>query len=348
MILTSARATCKQSASSAMTAALALPLVGGTATRTRTLSPCQSTISERCAPGWTRSVRLDATGADINARNGSGIVLPTAQLIRAAVKGARMEYSSIALEVENQVATLQLNRPDALNALSPELLSEFSHAVATVGRDESLKALVVRGSGRGFCAGADLLFFDRVFDNLAQLPDYVRDLNGAFFALEALPIPTIAVVHGYALAGGMELMMACDMAIVAEDARIGDQHANFGLIPGGGSTQRLPRRVGMPRAMELLTTGRWLSGDEAVEWGLALRSTPAELLGSELESILAGLRTKSRTGLGLMKSLARSSQDVPLRDGVALEGATFTHLFSTSPHPREGIEAFKEKRQPEF
>ena len=259
-----------------------------------------------------------------------------------------MEYSNITLSTGDRVATIKLNRPDALNALSPELLREFAHATAVVGADHSVKALVVRGQGRGFCAGADLLYFDRVFDDLSLLPDYVSDLNGALFGLEDLPVPTIAVVHGYALAGGMELMMACDMAIVTADARIGDQHANFGLIPGGGSTQRLPRRVGMPRAMELLTTGRWLSGAEAVEWGLALRSAPAERLESELESLLDSLRAKSRTGLALMKSLARASQDVPLRDGVALEGATFTRLFATSPHPSEGIRAFKEKRQPEF
>ena len=259
-----------------------------------------------------------------------------------------MEYSNITLSVGDRIATLRLSRPDALNALNPDLLGEFSHAVAAVGNDSSVKAMVVRGEGRGFCAGADLLYFDRVFDDLSCLPDYVRDLNDAFFALEAMPIPTIAVVHGYALAGGMELMMACDMALVSDDARIGDQHANFGLIPGGGSTQRLPRRVGMPRAMELLTTGRWLTGKEAVEWGLALRSAPPEDLEGELETLLAGLRGKSRTGLSLMKNLARSSQDLPLKDGVALEGATFTHVFATSTHPREGIQAFKEKRQPEF
>ena len=259
-----------------------------------------------------------------------------------------MEYSNITLLTADRVATLGLNRPDALNALSPQLIAEFAHAVATVGDDQSVKALVVRGEGRGFCAGADLLYFDRVFDDLSLLPDYVRDLNEALFALESLPIPTIAAVHGYALAGGLELMMACDMAIVAEDARIGDQHANFGLIPGGGSTQRLPRRVGMPRAMELLTTGRWLSGAEAVDWGLALRAAPPEFLEAELEILLDGLRAKSRVGLALMKSLARRSQDLPLRDGVALEGATFTHLFATSTHPREGIQAFKKKRQPEF
>ena len=259
-----------------------------------------------------------------------------------------MEYRNIELATGDRTATLRLNRPDALNALSPELVAELRAAVAVVAADAGVKALVVRGAGRGFCAGADLLFFDRVFDEMALLPDYVTNLNEAMFALESLPIPTIAVVHGYALAGGLELMMACDMALVAEDARIGDQHANFGLIPGGGSSQRLPRRVGMPRAMELLTTGRWLSGREAVEWGLALRSVPAESLDDELKTLLAGLRGKSRTGLALMKSLARRSQDLPLREGVALESATFTHLFATSPHPRAGIQAFKEKRQPEF
>ena len=259
-----------------------------------------------------------------------------------------MQYNSIELAAADRVATITLNRPDALNALSPQMATELGHAAAAVAADESVKALVVRGAGRGFCAGADLLFFDRVFDDLALLPPYVSDLNDAFFALEALPVPTIALVHGYALAGGMELMMACDLAIVAEDARIGDQHANFGLIPGGGSSQRLPRRVGLPRAMELFTTGRWLSGAEAVDWGLALRAVPAASLDAELETLLSALRPKSRAGLARMKSLARASQHLPLRDGIALESATFTHHFATSPHPRAGIQAFKEKRQPEF
>ena len=259
-----------------------------------------------------------------------------------------MQYNSIELAAADRVAAITLNRPDALNALSPEMAAELIRALAAVASDQSVKALVIRGAGRGFCAGADLLFFDRALDDLSLLPPYVSDLNEAFFALETLPVPTIALVHGYALAGGMELMMACDMALVAEDARIGDQHANFGLIPGGGSSQRLPRRVGMPRAMELFTTGRWLSGAEAVAWGLANRAAPAAALDAELETLLSHLRPKSRTGLARMKSLARASQHLPLRDGVALESATFTHHFATSPHPRAGIQAFREKRQPEF
>ena len=259
-----------------------------------------------------------------------------------------MHYTNIILETADRVATIRLNRPDALNALNLELLAEFSDAVASVGRDESVKALVVRGEGRAFCAGADLLFFDTVFDEISLLPPYVKLLNDCFFQLEELPVPTIAVVHGFALAGGLELVLACDMVLAAEDARIGDQHANFGLMPGGGSTQRLPRRIGVQRAMELLTTGRWLSGREAVEWGLALRAVPGESLDDELEALLAQLRGKSRTGLGWIKSITRQGQDMPVRAGIDREGMAFVQYFATSPHPREGIDAFKEKRQPEF
>jgi enoyl-CoA hydratase/carnithine racemase len=259
-----------------------------------------------------------------------------------------VEYTNIKLEKDNAAATIRLNRPDALNALSMELLEEFSHAVSNIGQDESIKALVIRGEGRAFCAGADLLFFDSVREDLARLNPYVQRLNGCLFQLEELPIPTIALVHGFALAGGLELVLACDMAIAAANARLGDQHANFGLIPGGGSTQRLPRRIGMQRAMELLTTGRWLSGAEAADWGLVLRAVPADTLNEELEKLLASLRGKSRTGLGWTKSVTQRGKDLPLKDGVALEGSAFVQYFATSSHPWEGIKAFKEKRQPEF
>ncbi len=259
-----------------------------------------------------------------------------------------MEYTNIILDKDNRVATVRLNRPDALNALSPEVLAELSFAVADAGNDESIKALVVRGEGRAFCAGADLTYFQTTFDDPTLLPEYVAQLNDTLSQIEKLPIPAIALVHGFALAGGLELMMACDMAIVADDARLGDQHVNFGLMPGGGSTQRLPRRVGLQRAMELLTTGRWLSGAESVAWGLALRSVPSELLEEELEKLVEPLRTKSRAGLALIKSVTLRGMGMPLEDGVALENLAFTQYMTTSPHPAEGIRAFREKRQPEF
>ena len=259
-----------------------------------------------------------------------------------------MEYNNIKLETENSVATIRLNRPDALNALSPELLAEFSCAVAEVEKDEGIKALVVRGEGRAFCAGADLTYFEAAFNAPDQLGAFIARLNRGLFQLEELPVPVIALIHGFTLAGGLELMLACDMAIAAEDARIGDQHVNFGLMPGGGSTQRLPRRIGMQRSMEILTTGRWLSGTEAADWGLVLRAVPADQLDQHLEELLAPLRTKSRPGLGWIKSVAHRGWDLSLRDGVALESLAFVQYVATSPHPRDGVQAFKEKRQPEF
>ncbi len=259
-----------------------------------------------------------------------------------------MEYTNIKLEKENQVATIRLNRPDALNALSPELIAEFSSAVGEAGEDESIKALVVRGEGRAFCAGADLTYFQTTFGDPTLLPGYISQINDTFRQIEELPFPAIAVVHGFALAGGLELMMACDMALVAEDARVGDQHVNFGLMPGGGSTQRLPRRIGLQRAMELLTTGKWISGAEAADWGLALRAVPSESLDGELESIIGPLRTKSRGGLAMIKAVALRGMGLPIDDGIALESLAFTQYMTTSPHPAEGIKAFIEKRQPEF
>jgi len=259
-----------------------------------------------------------------------------------------VEYTNIKLEKENRVATIRLNRPDALNAFSPDLLTELSSAVAAAGNDESIKALVIRGEGRAFSAGADLTYFQKTFADTTLLPGFVAQIAGVTGQIESLPFPAIAVVHGFALAGGLELMMACDMTLVAEDARIGDQHVNFGLMPGGGSTQRLPRRVGLQRAMELLTTGKWITGAEAVEWGLALRSCPAEKLDDELETILAPLRTKSRAGLALIKEVTLRGMSLSMDDGVAMEARAFVGYMTTSPHPAEGIQAFVEKRQPEF
>ena len=199
-----------------------------------------------------------------------------------------------------------------------------------------------------FRLGPTLSTSRRHFARPDLLTPYLQQFNDCLFQLESLPVPVIAVVHGFALAGGLELMLACDMALAADDARIGDQHVNFGLMPGGGSTQRLPRRIGMQRAMDLLTTGRWLSGREAAEWGLVLRAVPSEDLPEELEKLLTPLRTKSRPGLGWIKSIALRGQSLPLREGVANEIMAFAQYVATSPHPSEGIQAFKEKRQPEF
>ena len=158
-----------------------------------------------------------------------------------------MEFTTIKLAVDGAVATLTLNRPDALNAMNPEMLAELNLAADEVEGHPDLKALVIRGEGRAFCAGADLRSLGQAFDDPPSLRRILEDVNAFYFRLEELTLPVIALVHGYALAGGLELMLACDIVLAAEDARIGDQHANYGLMPGGGSTQRLPRKLGPKR-----------------------------------------------------------------------------------------------------
>ena len=224
-----------------------------------------------------------------------------------------MEYDTIRLSTEGPVATLTLNRPDALNAVSPRMVEELTHAVSEVEARGEVKALVIRGEGRAFCAGADLNALQDAFDDYPRLAGFIEKVNAFLFRLEDLPLPTIAVVQGYALAGGLELMLACDMVIASEEARIGDQHANYGLAPGGGSTQRLPRKVGVQRAMEILLTGRWLSGKEAEGCGLVLRAVPAAQLEEELEKLLSGLRDKSRAGLACIKRATIKGQNMTLR-----------------------------------
>ena len=259
-----------------------------------------------------------------------------------------MEYRNISLAIEPPIATLTLDRPQALNSLSPHMLREMVHALQEVETTPGIKALTIRGNGRAFCTGADLDLIASSLNAPDRIKDYLTVLNGIIFKLEELPFPVVGVVHGFVLAGGLELMLGCDMVIAAEDARIGDQHANFGLMPGGGSTQRLPGRVGHQRAMEMLFTGRWLSGKEAVEWGLALRAVPPEQLDGELEGLLDQLRNKSDQGLARTKEMVRRGRQLSLKEGVAQEVDAFVQHTTTSPHPREGITAFKDKRQPVF
>jgi enoyl-CoA hydratase/carnithine racemase len=259
-----------------------------------------------------------------------------------------MGYQNILWEKKEGVGYLTLNRPHALNSLSPELVEEMGQVVEEVREDEGIKALVIRGAGRSFCSGADLKFISQAFQDLRLLTTYIERLNDVFIALEALPAATVAVVHGHCLAGGLELAMCCDFILAAEDARIGDQHINFALMPGGGNTQRLYRRLGHFRAMDLLLTGRWLSGREAQAWGLAYRAVPAAELDGALEELLSQLRPKSRQAIGAIKRAVRRGRDLPLREAIRAEEMTFLEYVASSDHAMRGVQAFLEKRTPQF
>jgi len=155
-----------------------------------------------------------------------------------------MEYKTIRLEKKEGVARITLNRPEKLNAINAQLISDLYSAIQDIERDDSVRVVVITGSGRAFSAGADLEEMQGLLDSPVQLERVLREWRRTFDSIDNLGKPVIAAINGMALAGGLELVMSCDIAIASQDARLGDQHANFGLIPGGGDTQRLPRAIG--------------------------------------------------------------------------------------------------------
>jgi enoyl-CoA hydratase/carnithine racemase len=243
---------------------------------------------------------------------------------------------SVNFRVDKRVAHVELNRPEALNSLDLTLLDELESALQKVTADVTVKALVLSGSGRAFCTGADLKTVIALLDEWPRYVQYLHRLTEVFRLLETLPVPTIARVHGYTLAGGLELVLCCDMAIAADDAQIGDQHANVGLIAGAGGIPRLIRRIGKQAALE------------AVQRGIVLRSVPPVELDSAIGELTDLLTGKSRTGLGYTKRVALAGEDVPLVTALNEERAALLEYFGSSPDPREGITAFLEKREPDF
>jgi enoyl-CoA hydratase/carnithine racemase len=245
---------------------------------------------------------------------------------------------------------LTLNRPNEMNSLTPDLLRAIASRLAEAAMDSNVTALVFTGAGRAFCAGADLKF-------LEALPSAERDHATAAFLAQATATftavanfqkPVIAAVNGIATAGGLELVLACDIVIAARAAKIGDGHANFGLLPGAGSSVRLPRRIGGARAKYLLFTGELFPAEALVQAGLVNEVVDGPELDARVNAVVSVLATKSPLGLARMKQMANYSLDnMPEAAGLALEQALGA-LHTTSYDRNEGIAAFKERRGPEF
>lgn len=256
-----------------------------------------------------------------------------------------MSYETIKLEVSEAVATLTFDQPKTLNALSPEVIGEFHKAISEVQRMDEVKVLILTGAGRAFVAGADI----QVLQGLDPLGAKQFALAGqwALFALEAMDIPVIACVNGFALGGGCEIAMACDFIYASEKAKLGQPEINLGLIPGFGGTQRLARLVGKGRAKELCMTGRIITAQEAFAMGLVTRVFPAETLMEETLKIAKTIAEKGLVSLGAVKHVIDNGFDVDLKNGCALEADAFSICFA-SPDQKEGTTAFLEKRPPEF
>ena len=253
-----------------------------------------------------------------------------------------MSYRTILLQSEDGVATLTLNRPQAMNAFNPQLIEEMTDAIDVVAADENVKALIIRGAGRAFSAGGDLKYIDEqgLFQDLGGHLRFLDSIKGLFNKIEVLPLPTIAVVTGYALAGGLELILVCDLAIATEDAVIGDQHSAYGVLPGGGSTVRLPRRIGQQRALELIYTGRRLTGKEAESYGLVLKAVPTDELDATVDAIVSLLRQRSRNLLTAIKSAVTTAVESPKELALEREQLLVTKFNAANSDSAEGAQAF--------
>ncbi len=256
-----------------------------------------------------------------------------------------MSYKTIKLDISDAIATLTFNRPDVLNALNPEVIGEFQTAIAEIQGNEAVKVLMLTGAGRAFIAGADI----KVLENLGPLgaKQFAQAGQWALFAMEAMDIPVIACVNGFALGGGCEIAMACDFIYSAESAKFGQPEINLGLIPGFGGTQRLCRLVGKTRAKELCVTGRIISAQEAHLMGLVTRIFPDETLLEETLKIASAIAQKGVVSLRAVKHVIDNGFDVDLRNGCALEADAFSVCFASADH-KEGTTAFLEKRPPKF
>jgi enoyl-CoA hydratase len=250
-------------------------------------------------------------------------------------------------EIRDGVGIATLNRPEKFNCISSELLSGLSAALAAFEDDTSVRVMLIQANGKQFCTGADLLEITEARKARRTVAQYVNRFHGVLNALEASPLPVVAAVQGLALAGGLEIVLACDVVFAADSAQLGDQHAQFGLIPGGGGSQRLPRIVGLRRALELMYSARWLDAAEAQNWGLVNRVVPAATLREASYDFCVELTTRNPQGLSAMKQLARKGLAMSPADGLRFEEDTVVGELLTD-NVSEGLAAFQQRRTPAF
>ncbi len=258
-----------------------------------------------------------------------------------------MAYERIILEKRDRIAKITLNRPKELNAIDKATHLELQDALKNIEADPEARVVIITGAGRAFCAGADLKYAISLNDRPQEMAAFGQLFYDTYAMIENLSKPVIASVNGIALAGGIELLESCDIVIASEDARLGDQHANFGLIPGGGGSQRLPRLIGIRKAMELLLTGDAISAREAEALGLINRAVPADKLEEATMEIARKLAERSPMASKAIKSLVNRGMQVDLHTGILLEKGALA-LHASTEDRQEGFSAFLEKRKPNF
>jgi enoyl-CoA hydratase len=255
-----------------------------------------------------------------------------------------MAHENIIVETRGRVGLITLNRPKALNALNDALMSELGEALSGLDADDAIGAIVLTGSDKAFAAGADIAAMKDWGYRDVYMGDYI---TRNWERLRSIRKPVIAAVAGYALGGGCELAMMCDIIIAAEGARFGQPEIKLGIIPGAGGTQRLPRAVGKAKAMDLVLTARMMDAQEAERSGLVSRVVPGERLLDEALAAAAQIAEFSLPSVMMAKEAVNRAYEAPLAEGILFERRAFHALFATRDQ-KEGMAAFLEKRKPKF
>lgn len=254
-----------------------------------------------------------------------------------------MTYEYIIARQEGRVGIIQLNRPKALNALNVPLIAELVTELKRMDDDESIGAVILTGNERAFAAGADI----KEMAEASAIYMLSRNQFKAWEEITRFSKPLIAAVSGFALGGGCELMMHCDMVIASESAQFGQPEINLGIMPGAGGTQRLTKAIGKVKAMELIMTGDMITADEALKLGLINRVVPVESYMEEAIQLAARIADKAPIALKMIKEAVNKAVDVPLQEGLDFERKSFYLLFA-SEDQKEGMKAFVEKRKADF
>jgi len=253
------------------------------------------------------------------------------------------EYANILVEQQDRVGLVTLNRPAALNALNKATMEELVAAVTAMDADPGVGAVVITGSGKAFAAGADI----KEMADQGYMDMYTADWFRGWEDFSRLRIPTIAAVSGFALGGGCELAMMCDLIIAGDNAKFGQPEINLAVLPGMGGSQRLTRAVGKAKAMDMILTGRFIDAEEADRCGLVSRVVPAADVVSEALKVAGVIAAKSKPAATAAKEAVNAAFETGLAQGVLFERRLFHSLFATEDQ-KEGMAAFSEKRQPEF
>ena len=256
-----------------------------------------------------------------------------------------MEYKTIIMEKKNSVCLLTINNPKTLNAVTDEMIDELLNALDVIEHDTDIRIVILTGSGKSFVAGADISYMANM--TAEQSREFAKHSNMVNNTIAASEKVYIAAVNGYALGGGTELAIACDLLIASEYARFGLPEVGLGIIPGAGGTQRLPRLIGIQKATEMVLTGEHVKAKEALEIGLVCRVVPADELLPCAFDLAERILKRSPTAIKYAKKSLQQSRELTLSAGLEYEKILFSLCFSTEDQ-KEGMSAFLEARDPVF